>query len=116
MHRKYSSNARRSHGRNSEGVHRQVEKILQSEWSRSVSQQRRNRMATSKERDMEHSKERLAMKTPPIVSQQEWEAARQQLLMKEKTLTRSRDVLAAERRRMPWMAVEKAYAFEWPQG
>ena len=40
-------------------------------------------MATSKERDKEHPKGHLAMKTPPIVSQQEWEAARQQLLVKE---------------------------------
>ncbi len=61
---------------------------------------------TSKERDKEHPKG-IAMKTPPIVSQQEWEAARQQLLVKEKAFTRSRDALAAERRRMPWMAVEK---------
>ena len=56
------------------------------------------------------------MKTPPIVSQQEWEAARQQLLVKEKALTRSRDALAAERRRMPWMAVEKRYEFDGPKG
>jgi len=41
------------------------------------------------------------MKTPPIVSQEEWEAARRQLLVKEKELTRARDTLAAERRRMP---------------
>ena len=50
-------------------------------------------MATGKEKDKEHLKERLAMNTPPIVSQQEWEAARQQLLVKEKALTRSRDAL-----------------------
>ena len=56
------------------------------------------------------------MNTPPIVSQQEWEAARQQLLVKEKALTRSRDALAAERRRMPWMAVEKKYEFDGPKG
>jgi hypothetical protein len=43
----------------------------------------------------------LEMKTPPIVSPQEWEAARLQLLVKEKELTRARDALAAERRRMP---------------
>ena len=73
-------------------------------------------MATSKERDKEHAKGHLAMKTPPIVSQQEWEAARQQLLVKEKALTRSRDALAAERRRMPWMAVEKKYEFDGPKG
>ena len=58
----------------------------------------------------------LAMKTPPIVSPGEWEAARAKLLVKEKALTRSRDALAAERRRMPWMAAEKAYAFDGPAG
>ena len=36
--------------------------------------------------------------------------------MKEKELTRARDALAAERRRMPWMAVEKEYGFEGPDG
>src|SRR5262245_46595694 len=56
------------------------------------------------------------MKTPPIVSPQEWEAARQQLLVKEKELTRARDALAAQRRRMPWMAVEREYRFEGPSG
>ena len=48
------------------------------------------------------------MKTPPIVPAQEWEAARQQLLLEEKELTRARDALAAKRRRMPWLPVEKA--------
>lgn len=57
-----------------------------------------------------------AMQTPPVVSPQDWEAARQQLLVKEKALTRARDALAAERRRMPWMAVDKSYAFEAPSG
>ena len=56
------------------------------------------------------------MKTPPIVSPQEWEAARATLLVKEKELTRARDAMAAERRRMPWMAVEKDYRFEGPNG
>jgi predicted dithiol-disulfide oxidoreductase (DUF899 family) len=56
------------------------------------------------------------MNTPPIVSREEGEAARQRLLVKEKALTRSRDALAAERRRMPWMAVEKKYEFEGPKG
>jgi len=56
------------------------------------------------------------MNTPPVVSQQEWEAAHQQLLVKEKALTRSRDALAAERRRMPWLAVDKAYEFDGPNG
>ena len=52
------------------------------------------------------------MDMPPIVSLQEWEAAREKLLVREKELTRARDALAAERRRMPWMAVEKEYRFE----
>lgn len=56
------------------------------------------------------------MNTPPIVSPQEWEAARQQLLVKEKANMRAHDALAAERRRMPWMAVEKTYEFAGPQG
>ena len=56
------------------------------------------------------------MKTPPIVSPEEWEAARQELLVKEKELTRARDALAAERRRMPWLAVDKAYEFDGPDG
>jgi Bacterial protein of unknown function (DUF899) len=73
-------------------------------------------MATSKERDKEHGKGHLAMNTPPIVSQQEWDTARQQLLAKEKAFTRSRDALAAERRRMPWLSVDKRYEFDGPKG
>jgi predicted dithiol-disulfide oxidoreductase (DUF899 family) len=53
---------------------------------------------------------------PPVVSPQEWEAAREEMLVKEKELTRARDALAAERRRMPRMAVDKDYAFEGPNG
>ena len=56
------------------------------------------------------------MDTPPIVSPEEWEAARQKLLVKEKELTRARDALAAQRRRMPWQAVEKQYEFDGPKG
>ena len=56
------------------------------------------------------------MKTPTIVSPDEWIAARERLLVKEKEHTRAGDALAAERRRMPWMAVEKEYAFEGPDG
>jgi predicted dithiol-disulfide oxidoreductase (DUF899 family) len=56
------------------------------------------------------------MKTPPIVSPEEWNSAREDLLVKEKELTRARDALAAERRRMPWMAVESEYRFEGPNG
>jgi predicted dithiol-disulfide oxidoreductase (DUF899 family) len=53
---------------------------------------------------------------PPVVSPQEWEDARQDMLVKEKAFTRARDALAAERRRMPWQAVEKSYVFEGPDG
>jgi predicted dithiol-disulfide oxidoreductase (DUF899 family) len=56
------------------------------------------------------------MKTPPVVSAQQWEDARQRLLVKEKELTHARDALAAERRRMPWLAVQKSYEFEGPKG
>ncbi len=56
------------------------------------------------------------MKMPPIVSPQEWKSAREELLVKEKELTRARDALAAERRRMPRLAVEKEYRFEGPDG
>ena len=56
------------------------------------------------------------MKTPQVVTPQEWEAARQRLLLNEKELTRARDALAAERRRMPWLAVEKKYTFEGALG
>jgi predicted dithiol-disulfide oxidoreductase (DUF899 family) len=40
---------------------------------------------------------------------------RQRLLVKEKELTRAQDTLAAQRRRMPWLAVEKEYAFAGPR-
>lgn len=58
----------------------------------------------------------MNMKTPPVVSAKEWEAARQELLVKEKETTRARDAMAAARRRMPWMAVEKEYVFEGAKG
>jgi predicted dithiol-disulfide oxidoreductase (DUF899 family) len=58
-----------------------------------------------------------AMKTHrEVVSEAEWEAAREKLLVKEKELTHARDALAAERRRMPWLAVEKEYEFDGPEG
>ena len=60
--------------------------------------------------------ERLPMEKPPVVSSREWQAARERMLVKEKEHTRARDALAAERRRMPWMAVEKDYVFEGPDG
>lgn len=56
------------------------------------------------------------MNAPSIVSPSEWTAARERLLVKEKELTRARDAMAAQRRRMPWMAVDKPYAFDGPHG
>ncbi len=56
------------------------------------------------------------MNTPPIVSAQDWEAACQQLLVKEKEALHARDALAAQRRRMPWLAVDKPYEFDGPEG
>ncbi|MCT7660005.1 DUF899 domain-containing protein [Mycobacterium deserti] len=56
------------------------------------------------------------MRTPPILSADEWNVERQRMLVKEKEHQRARDALAAQRRRMPWMAVEKDYAFDGPGG
>jgi predicted dithiol-disulfide oxidoreductase (DUF899 family) len=53
---------------------------------------------------------------PPIVSLTEWQAARDKLLVKEKAATRARDALAAERRRLPMVRIEKNYVFEGPNG
>ena len=51
-----------------------------------------------------------------IVSQDEWLAARKVLLAKEKALTKERDALSQERRRLPWVKVDKTYVFEGPAG
>jgi len=56
------------------------------------------------------------MNTPPVVLREAWEAARQAMLTKEKAHMKAHDALAAERRRMPWMAVEKTYEFDGPNG
>src|SRR5262249_2474410 len=81
-----------------------------------VNKEQERHMDRNKTEDMQHRKGHLEINTPPIVSRKEWEAARQRLLVKEKSLTRTRDALAAERRRMPWMAVEKTYEFDGPKG
>lgn len=51
-----------------------------------------------------------------IVSRDEWVAARKRLLVKEKDYTRLGDELSAERRRLPWVKIEKQYVFEGPNG
>src|SRR5215210_7028616 len=53
---------------------------------------------------------------PDIVSPEQWRAAREALLEQEKAHTRARDALAAERRRMPMIRVEKDYRFTAPGG
>jgi predicted dithiol-disulfide oxidoreductase (DUF899 family) len=53
---------------------------------------------------------------PKIVSAAEWAAARESLLIKEKAATRAGDVLAAERRRMPMVRIDKNYQFDEPGG
>src|ERR1700733_303971 len=51
-----------------------------------------------------------------IVSREEWLAAPKKLLVKEKRVTRERDALAVERRRLPWVKVDKQYVFDAPGG
>ena len=51
-----------------------------------------------------------------VVSRTEWVAARKDLLTKEKNFTRQRDALSAERRKLPWVRVEKEYVFDAPGG
>lgn len=51
-----------------------------------------------------------------IVSQAEWLAARKDFLVKEKRLTKLRDELAADRRDLPWVRVDKTYRFAGPNG
>lgn len=51
-----------------------------------------------------------------IVSHDEWLAARKALLAREKELTHLRDAISAERRALPWVKVEKTYAFDTPSG
>ncbi|GAA2819631.1 DUF899 domain-containing protein [Saccharopolyspora taberi] len=53
---------------------------------------------------------------PEVVSRAEWLAARKELLLKEKELTRARDRINADRRRLPMVRVDKDYAFTGPDG
>jgi predicted dithiol-disulfide oxidoreductase (DUF899 family) len=52
----------------------------------------------------------------PIVSREEWLAARKAHLAREKELTRLRDQVSAERRALPWAKVTKDYAFDTTDG
>src|SRR5580704_9890004 len=61
---------------------------------------------------MSHS----TIENPKVVSEAEWIAARKELLVKEKNLTRQRDALAEERSQLPWVKVDKKYSFETASG
>ena len=56
------------------------------------------------------------MDLPKVASQAEWQAAHENILAKEKQATRERDALAAERRRLPMVRIDKDYVFEGPNG
>ena len=51
-----------------------------------------------------------------VVSQKEWLAARKKLLKEEKTFTKLRDKLNLQRRKLPWVKIEKEYVFDGPGG
>lgn len=51
-----------------------------------------------------------------IVSREEWLVARRQLLAREREMTHTLDALRAERRRLPWVRIDKRYVFEGPDG
>ena len=56
------------------------------------------------------------MEPRKVVSQDEWLAARKEHLKNEKEFTRLRDKLSADRRKLPWVKVEKNYVFDTPKG
>jgi predicted dithiol-disulfide oxidoreductase (DUF899 family) len=56
------------------------------------------------------------MNLPPVVSETEWQGAHEALLAEEKEATRARDALAAKRRRLPMVRIEKDYVFDGPDG
>ena len=56
------------------------------------------------------------MQNNTVVSRNEWLAARKQILVREKELTRLRDRLSADRRNLPWVRIGKPYVFDGPDG
>jgi predicted dithiol-disulfide oxidoreductase (DUF899 family) len=56
------------------------------------------------------------MNLPQVASKAEWQAASEKLLAREKEATQARDALAAERRRLPMVRIEKDYVFEGSDG
>ena len=51
-----------------------------------------------------------------VGTREEWQAARDELLRREKELTRRNDELAHERRELPWVPIDKDYSFETAEG
>jgi predicted dithiol-disulfide oxidoreductase (DUF899 family) len=51
-----------------------------------------------------------------VVSREEWQAAREELLQREKEHTRMADELARQRRELPWVAIDKEYRFDTDDG
>ena len=56
------------------------------------------------------------MSLPAVVSREDWREARRQLLAREKEVTRQRDALNAERRRLPMVRIDTDYTFDGPNG
>ena len=56
------------------------------------------------------------MSLPQVTSREEWLIARKDLLAREKKMTRAKDALNADRRRLPMVKVDKPYVFEGPAG
>jgi predicted dithiol-disulfide oxidoreductase (DUF899 family) len=63
-----------------------------------------------------HPDNGLPASLPEVVSQDEWSVARKRLLAEEKQLTRARDAVNAERRRLPMVRLDKQYVFDTPSG
>jgi predicted dithiol-disulfide oxidoreductase (DUF899 family) len=51
-----------------------------------------------------------------IVSRKDWLSERKAFLAKEKEMTRQLDALRAERRKLPWVKIDKPYVFDGPDG
>src|SRR6476660_1492383 len=58
----------------------------------------------------------MSVEAHAVVAHDDWLAARQALLAKEKEFTRVRDQLTQQRGELPWEAVEKEYVFDGPKG
>src|SRR2546421_3795580 len=69
-----------------------------------------------KENIMPKIKTARGIENRKVVPQKEWLAARKKLLVKEKKLSKLRDELNLQRRKLPWVKIEKEYIFDGPAG